>query len=83
MKNTVRRLLAVILMATLLAASMTAPACAAGKKSKTVKTTKVVLSQTGTVTLSVGETLKLSATVKPANSTQKVTWSSSKSLSPP
>lgn len=78
MKNTARRFLAIVLIATLLTASMTAPTCAAGKKSKTVKTTKVILSQTGTVKLSVGETLRLIATVKPSNSTQKVIWSSSK-----
>ena len=45
--------------------------------SKTVKTTKITLSQTKTIKLKVGEKVTLKATVKPKNSTQKVKWSTS------
>ena len=50
------------------------PALAA---SKTVKTTKITLSQTKTIKLKVGEKVTLKAVVKPKNSTQKVKWSTS------
>ena len=44
------------------------------------KPTKVTLDQTGTVTLTKGETLQLSAVITPENATNKtLTWSSNKS----
>ena len=42
-----------------------------------VKPTKVELSESGTVTLSIDDTLQLSASLQPANAIRKLTWSSS------
>ena len=75
MKRTAKAFLAAILAAILLAGMAGAvPALAAAK---TVKTTKLTLSEDGTVKLTVGEKKTIKATVKPKNSTQKVKWSSS------
>ena len=70
-----KRWLSVLLLALLLVAATTAvmPALAA-----TVKTTSVALDKKGTVTINIGTTLDLTATVKPDNSTQGVRWTSSK-----
>jgi len=48
------------------------------KPSNTVKTTSITLSKTS-LTLGVKEKFSLKATKKPTNSTEKITWSSSKS----
>ena len=77
MKPTVKRITALFLLALmLLSLAALCPALAEGK-AKTVKTTRVTLSATGTVKLNLGDSLTLTATVKPANSTQPVKWSSS------
>lgn len=43
-----------------------------------VKTISISLSESGTINLEIGKTIKLIATLTPANSTQSVTWTSSK-----
>ena len=75
MKISLKRWLTALLLAMLLAGVMTAamPAMAA-----TVKTTSITLDKKGTVAINVGTTLDLTATVKPATSTQGVKWTSSK-----
>ena len=75
MKRALKMMLAISMaFALLFAAANIALALAA---SKTVKTTKITLSQTKTIKLKVGEKVTLKATVKPKNSTQKVKWSTS------
>ena len=75
MKRALKMMLAISMaFALLFGAANIAPAQAA---SKTVKTTKITLSQTKTIKLKVGEKVTLKATVKPKNSTQKVKWSTS------
>ena len=69
-----KKLFAVLLALALVVTTLTMPALA---KTKTVKTTKVTLSETGTVTLEKGKTLQLTATLRPKNSTQPVKWSTS------
>ena len=69
-----KKLFAVLLALALVVTTLTMPALA---KTKTVKTTKVTLSETGTVTLEKGKTLQLTATLRPKNSTQAVKWSTS------
>ena len=75
MKIRMNRWLSALVLALLLVTATTAvmPAMAA-----TVNTTSVALDKTGTVTINVGETLDLTATVTPDNSTQAVKWTSSK-----
>ena len=75
MKRALKMMLAISMaFALLFGAANIVPAQAA---SKTVKTTKITLSQTKTIKLKVGEKVTLKATVKPKNSTQKVKWSTS------
>ena len=75
MKHALKMILAISMaFALLFGAADIAPALAA---SKTVKTTKITLSQAKTIKLQVGEKVTLKAAVKPKNSTQKVKWSTS------
>ena len=75
MKRALKMMFAISMAFVLLfGAANIAPARAA---SKTVKTTKITLTQTKTVKLKVGEKVTLKATVRPKNSTQKVKWSTS------
>lgn len=71
-----KRCLSVVLLVLLMMSTVTTsvPAFAA-----TVKTKSIKLDQTGTVKLNLGETLTLTATLTPEDSTQKITWKSSKS----
>ena len=71
------RRLSIGLLMVLLASAVMAAACPA--LAATVKTTKVTLNRSGTVSLYFGETLDLAATLKPINSTQAVRWSTSSS----
>lgn len=70
-----KRCLSVVLLVILMISTVTTsvPAFAA-----TVKTKSIALDQTGTVKLNLGETLTLTATLTPVDSTQKITWKSSK-----
>ena len=52
----IKRIVAIVLMATLLMTGMVITATPALAKSKTVKTTKVTLSPSKTITLNVGDT---------------------------
>lgn len=71
-----KRCLSVVLLVLLMMSTVatSVPAFAA-----TVKTKSIKLDQTGTVKLNLGETLTLTATLTPEDSTQKITWKSSKS----
>ena len=73
----IRKFLAMLILVAIIATTVSVTAVPAFAKSKKVKTKSVTLNKSGTVTMTVGDTLTLKATVKPKKSTQKVQWSSS------